>query len=182
MIPTLKTDRVILSPFTLTDAPLVQRYAGDQDIARTTQNVPHPYLDGVAEKWIAGHLLQYLEKKNAAFAVRSPSGDLIGAMNLSLKPGDQLAELGYWIAVPFWGQGYCTDAARRMIQFGFEDLGLNKIYARHLGINPASGRVMQKSGMTREGVQRQHTLKNGVLMDIVEYGILRSEYEQNRQD
>jgi RimJ/RimL family protein N-acetyltransferase len=138
--------------------------------------VPHPYPQGAAEKWIASHLLQYLEKQNVVFAVRSQSGDLYGAINLSLKMHDQVGELGYWIAVPFWNQGLCTEAARRLIQFGFEDIGLNKIYARHLGGNAGSGRVMEKIGMKKEGIQRQHTMKNGELRDIIEYGILKSEY------
>lgn len=109
MIPTLQANRVILSPFTLADAALVQRYAGDPEVGRTTLHVPHPYPDGAAEKWIAAHLLQYLEKQNVVFAIRSPAGDLIGAINLGLNLQNQMAELGYWIGVPFWNKGYCTD-------------------------------------------------------------------------
>ncbi|GAA5482745.1 GNAT family N-acetyltransferase [Haloferula sargassicola] len=166
----------MLSPFSLDDAALVQRYAGDPQVARTTLHVPHPYLDGMAEKWIASHLLQYLEKRNVVFAIRSRAGDLYGAINLSLRMGDQWGELGYWIGLPFWNKGYCTDAARRVVRFGFEEMGLNKIYARYLEGNGGSGRVMEKIGMIREGIQRQHAMKDGVLRDVVEYGILRSEY------
>jgi [ribosomal protein S5]-alanine N-acetyltransferase len=176
MIPTLQAGQVFLSPFVLADAPLVQRYAGAPEIARTTQNVPHPYPDGGAEKWIAGHLLQYLEHRNVVFAVRSPAGELLGAIHLDLNLNDRIGELGYWIGFPFWGKGFCTAAARRMIQFGFENYTLNKIYARHLGGNTASGRVMEKAGMQKEGIQRQHVMKDGVSMDVVEYGILRAEY------
>lgn len=64
MIPTLKTDLICLTPFAMSDAVLVQRYAGDAAVARTTQNVPHPYPDGVAEKWIASHLSQFLQRTN----------------------------------------------------------------------------------------------------------------------
>lgn len=177
MIPTLQADSIILAPFLIADAPLVQQYAGAPEVARTTQHIPHPYPDGAAEEWIAGHLLQYLEGRNVVFAVRSLTGDLIGAINLGLKPNDQLGEVGYWIALPFWGQGFCTAAARRVIQFGFEEWNLNKIYARHLGGNTASGRVMEKVGMTNEGIQRQHIIKDGMYTDIVEYGILRSEFK-----
>ena len=182
LIPTLRSAKVILSPFTLADATVVQRYAGAPEVARTTLNVPHPYPDGAAEKWIASHLLQYLEKMNAVFAIRSPLGDLYGAINLRLQMHDQLGEMGYWIGVPFWNKGICTDAARRLIQFGFEDLGLNKIHARHLGGNAGSGRVMDKCGMTKEGVLRQHAMKNGVWRDIVEYGILKAEYEAGQMN
>lgn len=178
MIPTLHANRILLSPFTLDDAAPVRRYAGDPKVARTTLHVPHPYPDGAAEKWIASHLLHYLEKRNAVFAVRSPTGDVIGAINLGLNMKDEMAELGYWIGVPFWNKGFCTDAARRVVQFGFDELGLNRIYARHLDGNTGSGRVMEKIGMKKEGILRQHVMKNGVLNDIVEYGMLRSEYEK----
>jgi len=81
MIPTLCTSRLILSPFDLSDALLVQQYAGHPDVARTTLHVPHPYPDGGAEKWIAAHLLQFLEQRNVVLAVRTPAGELIGAMS-----------------------------------------------------------------------------------------------------
>jgi ribosomal-protein-alanine N-acetyltransferase len=176
MIPSLQAQRVTLSPFCIDDAFLVQRYAGDPEVARTTLHVPHPYLDGEAEKWIASHPQQYLERKNVVFAIRSHTGELYGAINIRLRMNNQTGELGYWIGVPYWNKGYCTEAARRMIQFAFEDLGLNKIYGRHLGGNMASGRVMEKAGMKNERILRRHIMKNGVMMDIVEYGILKSEY------
>lgn len=178
MIPTLHANHVILSPFTVDDAFLVQKYAGAAEVARTTLNIPHPYPAGAAETWIASHLPQYLEKKNAVFAIRSSTtGELYGAISLGLNMHHQNAEMGYWMGVPFWNQGFCTEAACRLIQFGFEDIGLNKICSRHLVGNPGSGRVMEKSGMKKEGLLRQHIFKDGIAVDIVEYGILKSEYK-----
>ena len=78
--------------------------------------------------------------------------------------------------MPYWKQGYCTEAARAVLRYGFETRGLNRIGARHLARNPASGRVMQKLGMHYEGTRRQHVLKWGVFEDIVLYAILKSEY------
>lgn len=63
-----------------------------------------------------------------------------------------------------------------MIAYAFDELNLNNVHARHLGGNVGSGRVMGKIGMKQEGIQRQHTWKNGAFQDIVEYGILKSEY------
>jgi RimJ/RimL family protein N-acetyltransferase len=154
----------------------VRDYAGNAAVAKTTANVPHPYPEGAAEKWIASHPIQFLEKKNVVFAIRSRDGALLGAINLGLSLDDRRGELGYWIGLPHWNQGICTQAVGRVIQYGFEDLGLNRIYARHLSINPASGRAMEKNGMKKEGVQREHFMKDGVFMDVVEYGILRAEY------
>jgi ribosomal-protein-alanine N-acetyltransferase len=176
MIPSLQAERVTLSPFSIEDASLVQRYAGDPEIARTTLHIPHPYPDGEAEKWIASHLHQYLERKNVVFAIRSRTGELYGAINIGLQRNNQAGELGYWIGVPYWNKGYGTDAVGRVIRFAFEDLELIRIYARHFGGNIASGRVMEKARMKKERILRQCVMKNGVMMDMVEYAILKSEY------
>ena len=106
----------------------------------------------------------------------SRSGELAGAIGLNLQREHDRAELGYWIGVPYWGQGYATEAGREVVRYGFEDLALNRIYAFHFVTNPASGRVLQKIGMRYEGKRRQHTLKWGEYLDNEAYGILRSEY------
>ncbi len=93
-----------------------------------------------------------------------------------LTPEFQLAEMGYWIGVPFWGRGYCTEAAQRVIEYGFEDLNLNRIQGTHYTDNPASGRVMVKLGMAYEGCRRQHTRKDGAFKDINLYGLLRQDW------
>ncbi len=172
MIPTLDAQRVQLTPFVLGDAPLVQRYAGDPEVARTTLNVPHPYPEGAAEKWIASHRPQYLDRRNVVFAVRSLAGELVGAINLALDLRNGVGELGYWVGRPFWGRGYGTSAARVVVDYAFETFALNKVSARHLSANAASGRVMEKAGMIREGILRRHVIKDGVPRDVVCYGVL----------
>ncbi len=176
MIPTLTARRVQLTPFILADAPLVQRYAGDPDVARTTLNIPHPYPDGAAEKWIASHLPQFLERANVVFAVRTLDGELLGAIGVALDLPNGIGELGYWIGRPFWGLGYCTEAAQAFVGYAFETFPLNKVAARHLSGNVASGRVMEKAGMLREGILRQHVSKDDVPRDVIAYGILRHEH------
>ena len=83
--------------------------------------------------------------------------------------------MGYWIGKPFWGQDYCTKAARAMLDFGFGPWELNRIHAYHFVRNPASGRVMAKIGMQYEGLLRQHVIKWGQFEDLALYGILRSD-------
>jgi RimJ/RimL family protein N-acetyltransferase len=91
-----------------------------------------------------------------------------------------LAEMGYWIGKPFWNHGYCTEAAKRLVRFGFEALQLNRILARHLSRNPASGRVMEKIGMQYEGCLRQHIKKWGVFEDLKIYAILKETYRKQK--
>lgn len=176
--PILKTKRLVLRQFTPADAADVQRFAGDRDVASTTSNIPHPYLDGMAEEWISKHQQEFDEGTQVAFAIANQQdNNLIGAIGLSsIDHEHEVAEIGYWIAKPFWNQGYCTEAGRAVLKFGFEELGLNRIHARHFKRNPSSGKVMQKMGMILEGCFRQHYKKWGNFEDIVLYGILKHEF------
>ena len=110
----------------------------------------------------------------------TPASTLIGAVGLRLELDDRRAELGYWIGKPYWNQGYCTEAARAAIQFGFEQLELNRIFANHFVRNPASGRVMQKLGMVYEGRLRQHVKKWDAFEDLELYGILKDDCQSGR--
>ena len=89
-----------------------------------------------------------------------------------MEPPHRRAELGYWVARPFWNQGYASEGARALVRFGFAELGLHRVSAHHYSRNPASGKVMQKIGMRFEGLLRQHVFKWGVFEDIEMYGIL----------
>ena len=154
MIPELKTTRLRLRPFTLEDAPLVQQLAGDSRIADTTGSVPHPYLDGMAEAWIATHESSATEGDSYTWAIANLETDeLIGCISLILDRHNG-AEMGYWLGVPYWNHGFMSEAARAVIEAGFSTLKLHRVVARHFVRNSASGRVMQKAGMTLIGTMR----------------------------
>jgi RimJ/RimL family protein N-acetyltransferase len=167
---------LILRPFRPEDAAAVQRLAGHPDIASTTANIPHPYQAGVAEAWIATHEERWARDEAAIFAVTLAStGDLLGSIGLEIRREHRRAELGYWIGVPYWNQGYATEAGEKVLRFAFEDLHLERVFAIHFDRNPASGRVMQKIGMKREGHLRHHMLKNGTAEDVSLWGILAAD-------
>ena len=115
------------------------------------------------------------ELVNFAVVLRA-NNQLVGAMGLVINEKHECAELGYWIGKPYWNKGYCTEAARAVLEYGFNQLNLNRIFAHHVKRNPASGRVMQKIGMTHEGSLKQHVKKWGAFEDLEAYAILRSEY------
>jgi len=172
-LPTLTTAQLVLRPFTLEDAPLVQRFAGNREVAANTTNIPHPYPDGAAEMWINSHAPLWAERQAMTLAITEREGGaLVGAIGLSITATDRRAELGYWIGRPYWGRGFATEAGRAMVDHGLGPLGLHRVMARHLARNPASGRVMRKLGMTQEGVLRGHALKWGVFEDIVVHAVL----------
>ena len=182
-LPTLETERLYLRRFELADAETVQRLVSDRRIAQTTLNIPHPYPEGGALEWINSGHKQIEERRIFPFAVERKAGEaLMGAITLSMRRDGHQAEMGYWIGVPFWGHGYMTEAAQRLIRFGFEELGLNRIMASHFVSNPASGRVMQKAGMTFEGIMKGHVFRWGQAHDLCWYGILRAEVELNEQE
>jgi len=178
--PILKTQRLMLRPFTLADAPIVQKLAGDREIADSTLNIPHPYLDGAAEEWIGMHAEQLEKGRVVTYAIvlRKPD-QLIGAMSLTLTQRFDRAEMGYWIGKDFWNRGYCTEAASAIMKFGFDNLKLNRIFAEHLTRNPASGAVMENIGMSFEGCLRLHVKKLGRYEDLNVYSILKEEFDQS---
>ena len=176
--PPLLTERLLLRSLTLEDAADVQRLAGDRDIASTLPNMPHPYEDGVAEKWIrsCSEKFEKDEALNFAITLRTDK-NLIGGLELRLDQENENGELGYWIGKPYWNCGYATEAAKAVVAYSFEVLKLNRIYAYHFTRNPASGRVLEKIGMHCEGCRRQHTKKWGSFEDSIGYGMLKADYD-----
>jgi ribosomal-protein-alanine N-acetyltransferase len=175
--PRLTTARLVLRQFALSDAAEVQRLAGDRAIADTTLEIPHPYEDGMAEQWIATHAPKFEAGEQVALAITlADTGRLVGAVGLAVQARFDRAEIGYWVGKPYWGRGYCTEASRAVVDWGFTELKLNRIFATHFKGNPASGRVMQKLGMTAEGLLRQHIKKWDRYEDLAIYGLVRSEW------
>ncbi len=176
--PTLQTDRLVLCPPVTAYLPDVQRLVSAWEIADTTLNIPHPYEDGMAEEWFKAQAERYENGEGVHFCIFLRSDQvLMGGISLRLDARHQRGELGYWIGVPFWGQGYCTEAARATVAYGFNTLGLNRIEAQHFTRNPASGRVMQKIGMTYEGCLRQHVRRWHDFEDVAVYGLLKQDFD-----
>jgi ribosomal-protein-alanine N-acetyltransferase len=175
-VPTLRTARLLLRRFEASDAPRIVQLAGEREVALNTMHIPHPYPPRAAEEWIA--LQQKLEDGSVNFAI--DDGELAGGIGLRTQREFERAEIGYWIGSPYWGRGYATEAVAEVIRYGFEELKLNRIYAGYFSRNAASGRVLEKNGMTREGVLRQHVKKWDEYVDVVYHAILRSEWGGGR--
>ena len=174
----IETERLLLRPLSLADAPVIQVLAADREVASGADNIPHPYGAGEAEKWIGMVLARQEQGELTTFAITLGSaGEFIGAIGLIHHPEQSYSEMGYWLGKPFWNRGFATEAAAAMLRYAFRDLNLNRVYAAHFKSNPASGRVLEKIGMSYEGCLRQHVLKWGALEDLVQYGILREEYQ-----
>ncbi len=180
-IPTIPRKRLSLRPFTGGDVDDIQRLAGEAAIADTTMNIPHPYTVGMAREWISRHAPSFETGEGVTWAVTlKEDRRLVGAISLMGIKEDHQAELGYWIGKPYWNRGYCSEAGGAVLEYAFTELGLVRVHASHLSRNPASGRVMQKLGMTPEGVRKQHAAKGTRLEDLTLYGILKQDWASQR--
>lgn len=173
--PELRTERLLLRDLRTDDIPDLVRLAGAREVAATTMRIAHPYTEEHARQFLE---MRKENKFGYSFGITLlASADLIGGIGLHPDPVHPRAELGYWIGVPYWGHGYATEAARAVVDFGFRELKLQRIFAHHFQGNDASGRVLRKIGMKHEGCSRRHIEKWGRLLDLENFGILREEWE-----
>ena len=170
---TITTENLILRPFREEDVPAITAEMNDPEVVKTTHAMSYPFPAENVRRWIGGMNASWEKGSSFVFAVTSrETGEMYGFICLVAEPRDFRAELGYAYGRSHWGKGIGTEACRAVIDFGFQVLDLHKIYARHFVSNPASGRVMQKSGMEYEGTQKSHDYKDGRFEDVASYGIL----------
>lgn len=175
--PVLETARLQLRATQPSDARRIQELAGAREIADTTLLIPHPYTDGLAEKWIDTLARDWKDARLAGYAIVPRETEvMVGVIALKLDPEYARAELGYWIGVPFWGMGYATEAGRAILRFGFDELRLNRIFAFHFSRNPRSGRVLEKLGFRHEGCLREHVKRWDRFEDLECRAILRRDW------
>lgn len=178
-LPTLETARLEIRPYTEADIAELVPLVGAREVAATTLRIAHPYTDQDARDFL--DLTKEPGKIWLAITLRS-DGRQIGGIGLRVEEQHHHAELGYWLGVAYWRQGHATEAAGEMLRYGFEDLGLHRIFASHFKHNPASGRILQKLGMRYEGCQREHLYKWDQFIDLELYGLLRDEWLKAREE
>ncbi|WP_223558049.1 GNAT family N-acetyltransferase [Chryseobacterium lathyri] len=171
--PAIETERLILSQLKEEDLPFVTEYLQDKIFSDVTSNIPYPYTGEHARFWMKMSRESFENNTGYTFAVRNKEGQILGAIGLHDRDDDK-AELGYWMGKPFWNKGYITEAAIALIDFGFNELQINKIYATYFLDNPASGRIMEKIGMEKEALLKQHLKKDGKYIDVMMYSILKN--------
>ncbi|MBY0310836.1 MAG: GNAT family N-acetyltransferase [Phycisphaerales bacterium] len=180
-LPELRTDRLLLRAFEERDAYPAAMLCGDFEIAATTLLIPHPYSRDHAIGWIRMHHRAMIEGRGPTYVITC-DGDLVGAIGLMVDRTHERAELGYWIGKAHWNRGFASEAARAMVDHGFDVLKLERIFAGHYAANPASGVVLKRAGMSHEGTQRRHVLRFGVWHDLEMFGVLRSDWLLTRAE
>ena len=180
--PVLTTERLILSRPVEGDMQHIIHYLdSDKVYSENTANMPYPYKEADAEFLIHEVVDKGFENEtDFVFAIRNKENGLImGLIGIHhWDKANQKAEIGYWLGKEFWNKGYVTEAMAEVLAFGFKVLNLNKMFANFFPHNPASGRVMEKSGMKQEAVLRQEIYKNGKFLDFVRYSILKEDFKK----
>jgi ribosomal-protein-alanine N-acetyltransferase len=176
--PLIVTERLALRELRLGDAPAVAEFAGDPRVAQFLLAVPSPYPIALATRWISGRISWWAHGRGVTLAIvrREAPDALIGSASLRCYPRARRAELGYWLGAASWGVGFASEAADAVLEYGFRDLALERVYAHVLEGNAASVRVLDKLGFALEGVRRKHVRKGGRLRDISLFGLLRDEW------
>lgn len=171
----LVNDQVCLAEFELSDRDAIVSGVNDRDIYDRTLRIPFPYTEADADSWLARTVKITAEQgQRTHWAIRLDTA-LVGACGFQdFEAGkSHRAEVGYWLAKPFWGRGIMTAVVRRLCRHAFEEMGLVKITAHVFAGNPASARVLEKCGFQQEGFLRRHFQKDGQLLDVRLFGLLR---------
>lgn len=176
-IPELRCERLLLRRMLVRDADDMFEYAKRADVTRYLTWSPHPsrnytreYLEYIATRYAAGEFYDWA-------VIEIASGRMIGTCGFTrFDYNSNSAEVGYVLNPSYWGHGYAPEALIKVIGFGFENLQLNRIEARHMEGNVASRRVMEKVGMIYEGTLRRSLYIRGEYRNICVCSLLRGEY------
>lgn len=163
-----------LRPWNINDLDSLVKYANNPNIANyLTDGFPYPYLKENGRKFIE-HATA--DDPVHIFAI-DINGEAVGGIGIHPQADIQKknAELGYWLAEPFWGNGIMTKAIQQMIDFTFKTFDINRIFARPFGNNPGSQKILEKNGFVLEAKFDKTLIKNGQLLDELIYAIRKSE-------
>jgi Acetyltransferases, including N-acetylases of ribosomal proteins len=149
-----------------------------KEIYLSTLNIPYPYSEADADQWLNRRIENTQRHgKEVTFAIRKDDEEMIGAVGAdSFEVGaSHRAEIGYWLARPYWGQGIMTDAVRAYVQYAFDELKLLRLTAHVFESNVGSARVLEKNGFKLEGRLRKHFRKEEKLYDAYFFGLLKED-------
>ena len=170
----LRTERLVLRRIVPEDANQVFGWMGDPEVCRYERWNPHPST-GYSRGYIF-EALDYSSDRTYHWGIEY-EGSLVGYVCAAcVDDFDRKATLGYAVARACWSQGIATEAVREVLRFLFLEVGLNRVEASHSVNNPASGRVLEKCGLNREGLAREYYFSNSGVQDSYLYGLARTAY------
>lgn len=180
-MPELNTARLRLRKLTMRDASDIYRYSRDTEVARHVLWDAHRSIAD-SRSYLRYMLRRYRNHEPASWGIEwRETGEIIGTIGFMwIQSDNSAAEVGYSLARNFWNRGIMTEALKVVIGHGFGSMNLNRIEAQHETTNPASGAVMRKCGMVKEGTLRQRLYNKGRYVDVDLYAILRCEWKARK--
>jgi ribosomal-protein-alanine N-acetyltransferase len=179
---TIETDRLILRKFRLSDAEeMYNNWARDDDVTRYITWPTHKNIEET-KKVVAEYVNDSQRDDYYHWCiVLKETNEVVGSIGaFRLFEDLKLFEIGYSIGKRFWNKGITTEATKALIRFFFEEVGVNRVEARHDTKNPASGRVMAKAGMKFKGILRQAGKNNTGIVDMAVYAILKEDWHHHQ--
>lgn len=173
----LETDRLILRRFTIADAQnMFDNWASDDEVTKYLTWPTHTSVE-VSKMILNGWIEKYADDNFYNWAIElKENGQVIGNISVVEFFEDiECAEIGYCLGREYWGRRIMPEALGEVIAFLFDEVGLNRVEARHDVNNPKSGRVMLKAGLKYEGIRRQRDRNNQGIVDTAYYGLLRED-------
>ena len=170
----VRGERCVIRRWRTRDAASVVLYANNYNVSRYLRDrFPHPYTMEHARAFLAGAVGEEGEETKFAIEV---DGEAVGGIGVIAGADIERfsAEIGYWLGEPFWGRGIATEAVRAVSRYAFESFDLCRLEAGVFEWNPASMRVLEKAGYSREGRTRLSVTKDGRTGDHVLYGLVRA--------
>ena len=177
-IPTISTERLVLRRIKGDDVEDMYEYSSDARVTEYLTWSPHPdktytleYISYLQSRYRTGDFYDWA-------VVLKDSGKMIGTCGFTrFDYANNSAEIGYVLNTEYHGQGIATEAVKKVLEFGFEKLCLNRIEGKYMVENAASRRVMEKCSMTFEGVRREGMLIKGRYRNVGVCSILKKEFE-----
>ena len=178
-MPLLETERLRLRRLCMRDAADIFDYSRDPQVAKYVLWDAQTSLSE-ARSYLRFMLRKYRLGEPASWGIElKATGRIVGTIGFMWVQTDNCsAEVGYSLSRDYWNNGIMTEALREVIRYGFLGLRLNRIEAQHETGNPASGAVMRKCGMAKEGTLRQRLFNKGKYVDVDMYSILRGDFDQ----
>jgi len=176
--PTLETKRLILKMPSLDDAQAMQELLNDKRVSSKLASVSYPYHLDDAKNFIQKARDRFFgeDAKHEFGLFLKSSGQFIGMCGLAISTKNNHGTLGYWLGYEYWSKGYMTEAVKEIVRYAFEEINLHRVASHHFASNPNSGKVLEKVGLKREGIRKEHFKKVDTYLDICDYGMLRDEF------
>lgn len=168
----IETENLIIRLIEYNDIYPMTNILNNFNVTKYLLEVPYPYSLKDAEDFVIYNMENFYPERLIIYTIIDKyTEEVYGVLSMNFSQVHNRGEIGYYLGEEYWNNGIMTEAIKGVIKYWFDE-GLKKITGNHFLFNKASGRVMEKAGMKKEGIARKHVKKDGKYFDLVFYGII----------